>query len=336
MLTEKQKQKEEASKREGKIENISILKKAIHAQESGIFIALMILSLTIGLINPVFFKFANIMHVLKTSSYFFIPGIAITYVLVAAGLDLSIGSVLALGGVASGLALLAGIPIFLSILFGVAVGMFAGFVNGIIITKFKIPPLITTLGMMYLARGFVEVLTKGTPVYPLPAAFNVIGQKSFFGIPYVVIIAVILGIIGHIILTQTRFGRSIFAIGGNEETARLSGININKIKVIVYMLAGGASALSGIIISARVAAAQANAGVGYELRIISACIIGGTSMFGGKGSVLGSFIGAVFMAVVANGMILTKVSVFYQNIIFGIIIILAVGLDQWKRSRSEN
>jgi ribose/xylose/arabinose/galactoside ABC-type transport system permease subunit len=315
---------------------VSLWKKVANSQESGIFIALMILALIIGLINPVFFKFANMMHILKTASYFFIPGIAITYVLVAAGLDLSIGSVLALGGVGSGLALLAGIPIIFSILVGVAVGMLAGFLNGFIITKFSIPPLITTLGMMYLARGFVEVLTKGTPVYPLPASFNIIGQGSIGGVPYVVIIAIILGIIGHIILTQTRFGRSVFAIGGNEETARLSGININKIKLIVYMLAGGASALSGVIISARVAAAQANAGVGYELRIISACIIGGTSMFGGKGSVLGSFIGAVFMAVVANGMILTKISVFYQNIIFGIIIILAVGLDQWKRLRSEN
>jgi ribose/xylose/arabinose/galactoside ABC-type transport system permease subunit len=318
------------------IEQDSLWRKIVHAQESGIFIALMILSLLIGFINPVFFKFANIMHILKTASYFFIPGIAITYVLIAAGLDLSIGSVLALGGVASGLALMAGVPIWLSIIIGIVVGMFAGFVNGIIITKFKIPPLITTLGMMYLARGCVEVLTKGTPVYPLPASFNMIGQGSIAEVPYVVIIAVILGILGHIVLTQTRFGRSVFAIGGNEETARLSGINIDRVKVIVYTLAGGASAISGIIISSRVAAAQANAGVGYELRIISACIIGGTSMFGGKGSVLGSFIGAVFMAVVANGMVLTKVSVFYQNIIFGLIIILAVGLDQWKRTRSEN
>ena len=311
------------------------LQKIIGLRESGILIPLIVLSLAIGIINPTFFKFENLMHVLKTSGFLFIPGIAITFVLVSAGLDLSIGSVLALGGVLTGMPLLAKVPIPIAILCGLATGVAAGLVSGLVITRFKIPSLIVTLGMMYLARGIVEVLTRGQPVYPLPEHFNVLGQGSVGGVPYVVIIAVVLGVAGHIFLTQTRFGRAVFAVGGNEETARLSGININRVKTVVYMLAGGASALSGLLIAARVAAAQSNAGIGYELRIISACIIGGTSMFGGRGSILGSFIGSVFMAVIANGMVLTKVSVFYQNIIFGLIIVLAVGVDQWKRARSS-
>jgi ribose/xylose/arabinose/galactoside ABC-type transport system permease subunit len=312
----------------------NIFTKLFNMRESGVLIPLIALSIVIGIINPMFFKFDNIMHILKTASFLFIPGIAITYVLLSAGLDLSIGSVLALGGVFAGMPLLAGVPIPISIVCGIGMGAVAGLVNGFVITKFKIPPLIATLGMMYLARGMVEVLTKGQPVYPLPQNFNIIGQGDISGVYFVVIIGIVLGVVGHIFLTQTRFGRSVFATGGNEETAILSGINITMVKLIVYMLAGGASALSGLLIAARVAAAQANAGVGYELRIISACIIGGTSMFGGRGSILGSFIGAAFMAVIANGMVLAKISVFYQNIIFGIIIVLAVGIDQWKRSRS--
>ncbi len=314
---------------------MDILKMLLRRQESGIAIPLIILMAVITVINPVFLTFENIIHVLRGTSFIFIICITMTLVLISAGLDLSVGSVLNLGGIIAGLAIIRlGLPVWLSIVVGILTGTLVGFVNGLIITRFKIPSLIVTLGMMYFARGVVQVLTKGRPVYPLPDEFNIIGQGDIAEIPFVVIVAVVLAVIAHIVLTQTAFGRAVYAVGGNTETARLSGIRVNRIRLIVYMFCSSAAALSGVLLTARLAVGQANYGVGYELRVIAACIIGGTSMFGGIGTVLGSALGAIFLEVVANGMVLTKISVFWQNIVIGAIIVIAVGIDQYKRQKS--
>ena len=301
--------------------------------ELGIAVPLLLLIVIVGVVNPVFFNVDNIINVLRQSSFTFIIGVAMTFVLVGGGLDLSVGSVLALGGVISGLALLAGVPIWISVVLGVLAGVVVGLFNGIVVAMFKIPSLIVTLGMMYFARGVVQVLTRGNPVYPLPEAFNFLGQGFIAGVPVVVIAAAVLGIFGHVVLTQTAYGRSVFALGGNRETARLSGINVQRVTIWVYVLCGAASGLTGVLTAARLASALSNAGSGMELQVIAGCIIGGTSMFGGSGSILGTLIGVAFMNIIANGMVLMKISVYYQSMVIGAIIILAVGIDQYNRKR---
>jgi ribose/xylose/arabinose/galactoside ABC-type transport system permease subunit len=301
--------------------------------ELGIAVPLLLLIVIVGVVNPVFFNVDNIINVLRQSSFTFIIGVAMTFVLVGGGLDLSVGSVLALGGVISGLALLAGVPIWISVALGVLAGVVVGLFNGIVVAMFKIPSLIVTLGMMYFARGVVQVLTRGNPVYPLPEAFNFLGQGFIAGVPVVVIAAAVLGIFGHVVLTQTAYGRSVFALGGNRETARLSGINVQRVTIWVYVICGAASGLTGVLTAARLASALSNAGSGMELQVIAGCIIGGTSMFGGSGSILGTLIGVAFMNIIANGMVLMKISVYYQSMVIGAIIILAVGIDQYNRKR---
>ena len=310
------------------------LKKIIQFRESGIAIPVIVLVIIFQIINPAFLNFENLMNILRTSSFIFLIGIGMTMLFISGAFDLSVGSVMGLGGVITGLALFAGIPIWLSIILGLLSGAAIGFVNAFSFVKFKIPPLIVTLGMLYIARSVVQVLTRGTPVYPLPDAFNIIGQGHIKGVPIIGIVTIVLAIIAHVVMTRTSFGRAIFAVGGNQETARLAGINVSRIRYIVFTIVGIGAALSGIFAAARLGAAQSNAGVGAELQVIAACIVGGTSLFGGSGSILGSFIGAVFMSVVANGMVLSKVSVFWQGIVIGLIIIVAVGMDQYKRAKS--
>jgi ribose/xylose/arabinose/galactoside ABC-type transport system permease subunit len=305
----------------------------IKKKENGIAIPLIAVVLVIWLINPVFLHFDNIVNILRSSAYVFLIGITMTYVFIGGGMDLSVGSIFALSGIITGLGLLAGIPIWICILLGVAIGAFTGLLNGIFVAKFKIPSFIVTLGMMYVARGVVQFLTRGNPVYPLPENFNYLGQGYLFGIPIVVIVAALLGIGGHIILDKTIFGRSVFAVGGNLETARVSGINVFRVSLMTYVLNGAASGVAGIFMSARLGSALSNAGMGMELQVIAAVIIGGTSMFGGSGSIIGTMIGAIFMSVISNGMVILKISVYLQMVVIGSIIILFVGLDQYNRKR---
>ncbi|CAA7601019.1 Branched-chain amino acid transport system / permease component [Acididesulfobacillus acetoxydans] len=305
----------------------------LRAQETGLAIPLVLLICIIGLVNPLFFDPQNIIDVLRNTSFMFIVAAAMTFVLIAAGLDLSVGSVIAFGGIVGSMVLAAGAPIFLGILAGVLTGAGIGFINGFVVVKFGIPPLIVTLGMMYAGQGAVLVVTRGTPVYPLPAAFNAIGQGNLAGIPYVVLIAAVVGIVAHIVLTRTTYGRMVFATGGNAETSRLSGINVNFVNLTVYILTGMAAAFVGMLMASRLASAQPGAGAGWELQVIAAVIIGGTSMFGGSGSILGSLLGVLFMNVVSTGMIMMRISAYWQNLVVGVIIVVAVGIDQYRRRK---
>lgn len=309
------------------------LRRFFRMKELGIAIPMILIFVIIGIINPRFFSRINIINMLRTSAFVFVIGVTMTSVFIGGGLDLSVGSTLGLGGVISGLALLGGVPIWISVILGVLAGSTVGYLNGLFIAQFKIPSFIVTLGMMYIARGIVEFLTRGNPVYPLPANFNFLGQGRLFGVPVVVYVAIVLGIIGHIVLTKTVFGRSVFANGGNSETARVSGINIVQISLLTYVLNGTASGLAGVLTAARLGAALSNAGMGMELTVIAAVIIGGTSLFGGSGSILGTAVGALLMSVIRNGMVFLKVSIYLQNVVVGVIIILAVGLDQYNRKR---
>ena len=307
-------------------------------KEVGIFLALMLIWIASGISNPNFFSVYNITNIVFQASFTYIVALAMTFVLILAGLDLSVGSVMGLSGVVTGFSLLAGVPVPISILFGLLTGAVVGLFNGFLIAVAKIPGFIVTLSSQYIARGMCEFLTRGNPVYPLPDTFTWLGQGKVrigsVGIAWTVIIAVILAIIAHIVLTQTTFGRSVFAIGGNAETSRLSGLNVVRSTMIVYLLSSCCAALSGILTAARLGSALSNAGMGYEMNAIASVIIGGTSMFGGAGSILGTTIGALLMTTVTNAMAMLDISVYLQKVVIGGIILGAVALDQFSRKRN--
>ena len=310
------------------------LSKVVQIKEFGIACALIAIMLIVGSINNTFFAFENIINMLRSACGIFIIAIPTTMVLISAGLDLSVGSVVALAGICTGNLVVMGYPALFCIFVGLLVGMAIGGLNGFLIVVAKMPPLIVTLGMMFSISGLVIGITNGAPVYPFTEEFKIIGQGHIGVVPLSVIITMGLAVVAHISLTKTRYGRSIFAIGGNEEVSRLSGISISKIKMSVYMLSGMAAALSGIFLASRLNSAQPSAGSGYEMQVIASVIIGGTSMFGGSGSILGSFIGCFLMTVITTGMVLARVSAYWQDFIMGIIIILAVFMDRVKRSKS--
>jgi ribose transport system permease protein len=312
---------------------MNVLKRFLNMKESGIIIPTIVFIVVVQIVNPVFLSFDNIINILRTTGFTLITAVGMTFVLIAGGLDLSVGSVVAVGGVAASKAVVAGIPLPLCILIGVAAGLVLGIVNGLVIVKFKIPPLIMTLGMLYMARGLVYIVTKGVPVYPLPETFQKLEQSSLFGIPTIVIVSLLLALLAHFILVHTTFGRSTYAVGGNTEAAMMSGIRINSVSLAVYAMTGAMAALTGIFMASRLSSAQAGAGSGFELTVIAAVIIGGTSTFGGAGSMLGTIVGALFMNILSNSMTLMKISVYWQNLVIGAILVFAVIIDQENRKR---
>lgn len=303
----------------------------IQQQESSIIIAAVVYILFVTIINPAFLSPDNIFNVLRATGFTLITVVGMSLILITGGLDLSVGSVLALGGVAAGLICKAGLPVPLAVLGGIFVGLLIGCINGFIIVKAGIPPLIVTLGMQYAARGLVSVITQGVPIYPLPESFMKIEQTKLFHVPMVVIIALGIALLGHIVLSRAPFGRAVYALGGNEEAARISGIDTRKTKFLVYVITSMLAGLAGVFMAARLGSAEAAAGTGYELTVICGAIIGGISTFGGMGTILGATIGALFMEILTNSLTLMRVSVYWQNLVVGVILILAVLLDQYKR-----
>jgi ribose transport system permease protein len=308
--------------------------KIFAVKESGIIIPTALFIIIISLVNPVFLSPNNVFNVLRSTGFTLITALGMTLVLIMQGLDLSVGSVLALGGCVSGIAMFTyHVPIVPAILLGCAAGFIIGLANGLVVVKFRIPPLIMTLGMMYMARGIVYIITKGVPIYPMAQEFQAIEQQDFFGIPKIVIISGILAVVSHIFLTHTTIGRSIYAVGGNKEAANLSGINMNKINIICYSITGTLAAATGVIMASRLGSAQPSAGTSYEMTVIAAVIIGGTSTSGGSGTILGTTIGALFMNILANAMTIMKISVYWQNFVIGFVLVLAVVLDQVKKDQ---
>ena len=305
----------------------------MHRQESSIILALAVYILFVSFINSTFISSGNIFNIFRSSGFALISITGMTLILITAGLDLSVGSVLALGGVVSGMVAQAGLPVPLAILSGVLVGSLIGSINGLIIVRLGIPPLIVTLGMQYAARGLVSVITKGVPVYPLPKSFTAIEQVKLFGVvPTVVVVALSIAFVFHIVLTHTPFGRSVYALGGNEEAARISGINTHRTKFHVYLITSSLAGLAGVFMAARLGSGEAAAGTGYELTVICGSIIGGTSVLGGTGTILGAILGGLFMEVLTNSLTLMRISVYWQQLVVGTILILAVMLDQYKRN----
>lgn len=272
-------------------------------------------------------------NILRNAVFISIVACFTTLVFVSGGLDLSVGSVFVAGGMATAGMLAAGWAMAVAILVGLAVGAAAGATNGLLVNYANIPPFITTLGMLYAARSLVSFMTGGRPIAPLPDSFARLGQTEIFGLPVLIIYAVVVAAISHVLLEYTTFGWSIRAIGGNREASRNSGINVRHRSTVVYTLSGLSAALAGILMTARLGSGQPSIGNGMELQVISAVIIGGTSLFGGIGSIVGTVLGSLVLSVLTTGLILLKIDPVLQNFVVGVIIVLAVGLDQVRRTR---
>lgn len=306
---------------------VGFLMQLVRVREFTLVAMIIIIALGLEVITGRFFTPLNINAISLGFSTSAVIVFGMTMALVSGGFDLSVGSVFALGGVVTASALRADVPIPLSILAGVGVGLIAGFINGVLITKVKINPFITTLGMMGIARGASLAVTRGTTLAGLPEPFFVYGQGQTFNIFNLIIIAFFIIIVGDILMRRSSIFRQIYYVGGNEEAARLSGINVDRVKIAVYTLSAMFAALAGILSVSRFTVADPGAATGEELRIIAACIIGGCSLQGGRGTVIGGLFGLIFVGLINNGMILLRVPVYWQQLSMGIVLLLAVGFD---------
>ncbi len=302
----------------------------------GIVTAFVLLCAVLGIISPYFFTTQNILNVLRQASINGILAIGMTFVILTRGIDLSVGSVVALAGIigasfatTSSIAGVAGAPYpaYVAILVGIAVGLAAGSVSGIIVSRFRVPPFVVTLGMLSTARGLTLLYTDGRPVPSLEPSFRWIGTGEVFGVPTPILILIAVFAISWWVLGRTRFGRHVYAIGGNPRAASTSGIFVSRIRLAVYMISGAMAGLAGLVLSARTGSGLTQAGISYELDAIAAVVIGGTSLSGGVGTVTGTLFGALIIAVMNNGLDLLGVDSNYQQIIKGLMIVIAVMID---------
>lgn len=310
----------------------SLIKTLAGKNEIGTLLPLLLLCIVVTVINPAFIAFDNLMDIFRTASYYLIVGAPLTLLLIEADMDLSIGAVTALGGVACVFAMKAGLPMVVAILIGLVTGALVGLFKAYIIVDLELPALIVTLGIEYAINGIVSITTQGMSVSGATNNFSVFGQYKLFGkIHLTVIIALIIAVLFQVILSKTKYGRSVFAVGGNAETARLAGIPVKRRRRDIHILVSTFAAFTGILMASRFNSAQTTAGAGTELTVMAAVIIGGTSMFGGTGSVVGSILGCVMLAVISNGLVLIRVPSFWQNLIFGIILLISVGIDKYRQ-----
>jgi ribose/xylose/arabinose/galactoside ABC-type transport system permease subunit len=298
----------------------------------GILIVFFIVCILLAVTAPNFIKPANLLNVFKQVSLVGIMATGMTFVIIAADIDLSVGSVAALAGVlVAGFEVNNGMPLPLAILIALAVCVGIGASMGIIITKTKVHAFVVSLGMMTIVRGICFLITDGYPISGVSETFIKIGGGNVAGIPNLVFFLAAAIIIGYIVLTMTPFGRNVYAVGGNLTATRLAGINVDKVRITNFMISSFCAAVAGILLASRVSSGQPVASEGAELDAIAAVVIGGTSMYGGKGSMLGTLVGALFLGVIQNGLNLLQVSPYYQQIFTGALIIIAVIIDSIKK-----
>jgi ribose transport system permease protein len=312
------------------------VRRATAFRESILILVIIVFAIVMSLLSPVFLTKLNVEAILLALSVEATIAIGMVILLVSGGLDLSVGSVLALAGVVTGLSLTAGVASPLAILIGLLAALGIGLVNGLLIAKLKINPFITTLGTMITVRGLLLILASGRAVLNLPESFTVIGQGRLLGIQYPIYVLLVLVIVGDLLMRNSRFFRQSYYIGGNESAARLSGINVDWVQIFNYCLVAVLAGAAGLMLTARFGSSSVTVGSGVELRVITACIIGGASLSGGEGSVLGAFLGALFMGMLANALNLLGVDVYYQSFITGLILILAVVFDVVSERRKAS
>ena len=299
-----------------------------------VFLILLAICLIFALGSPDFLTPSNLLNVALQTSILAIVAIGMTFTILTAGIDLSVGSMMALGGaLAAGLAVQQGWGTYGGIGVALLVGLILGGVNGLLIIRGGMPPFVATLAMMAVARGLTLVFTEGRPIAGLAESFIFWGTGQVLGIPVPVILMVALALVAYVVLRQTRFGLYVYSTGGNEETTRLAGVNPNWIKLAVYVISGFTATVGGILLTARLWSAQPNAAVGWELDAIAAPVLGGVSLFGGVGGIGGTIVGAFIIGVLSNGLNLMGVPSYYQQVIKGAVFILAVMLDLLAKRR---
>lgn len=326
-----------------------------HLHQYGIIVAFLVLCLTVAFIGEYqvlqgswssnyFLSHENMLIVLRQVSINGILAIGMTFVIITAGVDLSVGSVLALSGIVaarfattnSGLAIGdSAQAVLMPLIIALGIGIICGLINGTILARYRLQPFIVTMGMLSAARGLTLLTTDGNPVSQLNSDFRLLGNGYLLGIPVPVMIFLLLFVTAWILLNKTLFGRYIYAVGGNSKSARTSGINVVRIKVLAYTLCGALAGIAGLILTARTGSAQTNAGAAYELDAIAAVVIGGTSMAGGVGTLLGTLFGVLIIGVMNNGLDLLGVQSYYQQIIKGALIVAAVLLDPSRKQQRD-
>ena len=309
----------------------AFLKKISGFGEGGVLLALIVLCVVIGCVNPVFFSLKNVIKVLRQFSSIGIIAVGGAFVIVTGGIDLSVGSFMAFGAVGIAKLVSMGVDPFLALVLILFLAGICGLISGVIIVNMNLNPFIVTLAMMNVISGATYLISNGIPI-----SFNT--YLNFLGgnigeIPVAIFVMLIIMVIGHIVLSKTEYGRNVFAVGGNERAARLSGINVSLIKCSVYVMTAVLAALTGVITCANLNSGDVSTGSGYELNVIAACVIGGCSLDGGKGSILGVFIGAAILGVIKNGFVLLRIPASWQSITIGIVIILACILDQMNHKK---
>jgi ribose transport system permease protein len=302
--------------------------------EFGVLIALIAEGAIFSAMSPYFFTPENLLNVSLQTSIIAIIAAGMTFVILTAGIDLSVGSVVAFTGVITTALLHADVPLAVAfpaaILAGLCIGALSGAVAGALITKVNITPFIATLALMTIWRGAAFLFTDGRPIWDLPEGFGALAGERLAGVPLPTIIMLGVFAAGYVVLNRTPFGRYVYAVGGNREAARLAGIRTDRVIIGVYVICGALAAVSGILLASRLNSGQPNAGLMYELDVIAAVVVGGTSLFGGRGSIVGTFVGAMLIGVLRNGLNLLDVSSYLQMIFVGAVILLAVALDRFR------
>jgi len=300
-----------------------------------LYLAFLIIFIVFSLLNKNFLSINNILNIIVQSAIIAIIAVGQTMVILTSGIDLSVGSIVGAVGIGIGLLMVSGVSIPLAVVLGVIMGIVFGLINGVIISYGRVPAFITTLGMMGIARGFGLALNEGKPVAGLPQSFEKIASTSVAGIPSFVFYTLIIYVIMFFILERTKFGRHIYAIGGNRDAARLSGVKVKVVEMIVYLFSGLFSGLGAVLLTARLNYATPVAGTGYELDTIAAVVIGGTALSGGQGRIIGTLVGALMLGILRNGLTILNVSSFFQQIIIGAVIIIAVFMDKINEKKNS-
>ncbi len=297
-------------------------------------VPLVVLMVALPIANSRFLTVSNLTSILLQAAVYVIMALGMSFVLMTGGIDLSQGSLLALVGVVAAYIVEHQGSIFLAVVASILVGALVGLANGTVISCLKIPPFIMTLSTMYLCRGLTLVITQASPISITNASFRWIGSGRVLGIPVPVIIFVVAAAVGQFILSYTATGRYILAVGSNREAARLSGIKTRWNECKVYIISGVMVAIAGIVYVTRLGAAQANAGQSYEMEAVAASVLGGTSVLGGEGGIIGTVLGAIVVAIIRNAIVLLEVSTYYQQMITGAVILLAVIVDVQRKARA--
>jgi ribose transport system permease protein len=330
-------QSDTATSPPGEIRGASTTKWLDLLQSLGLLGVILVGGLLLSFASPVFFSRINIENLLFASTIIAVVAMGQAFVILVAGIDLAVGAVLALASVLCVvLATQAGLPVGVAAILALLAGTLIGLVNGLAVTLLRLPALIATLAMMSVVRGVAYLISDGRNIAPVPGIYVDIQATRLFGVPLVIILTVLLGVVAHLVLTRTRFGREVYATGGNPVAARLAGIQTDRVIVIAYMISGFTAALGGLMITARLEAGAATAGFGYELTVISAVVIGGVSLFGGEGKIPGVLLGVILLGLVQNAVNLLNVPPNYDYVVSGLVIAAAATLDVYRRRLVES